>query len=254
VARAKRTDRAEARRQYRAYLQEKQDTAAAEADDSGGAADVASSTPARSRDQRPQAVIKPGGRLGIFAAAKAAYRTPHYMDDIRNVRSLVFNSKAVWPVLVVCVAAGAFSIFRISSGASNTDPVLTAIFQFLFYPVPLVPPMIAGFLAPRSTWLAGVIAGFIATMTSVWMFATLITVFGMTAVPVPGYPSVITGSNLLAYTVQLLPTALAFGLMMAALSGWYKRFLSLTSAPRNRAPAKSASQRPTQRRRPTTRG
>jgi len=247
VARAKRTDRAEARRQYRAYLQEKQETAAAEANDSDGAADVASSRPARSRDQRPQAVIKPGGRLGIFAAAKAAYRTPHYLDDIRNVRSLVFHSKAVWPVLVVCVAAGAFSVFRISSGAGSTDPVLTAVFQFLFYPVPLVPPMIAGFLAPRSTWLAGLIAGFISTMTLVWVFA-------MTTITVPGYAGKFTTTDLLAITVQLLSTSLAFGLMMAALSGWYKRFLSLTSAPRNRAPAKSASQRPTQRRRPTTRG
>ena len=246
MARAKRTDRAEARRQYRAYLQEKQETAAAEADDSDGAADVASSRPARSRDQRPQAVIKPGGRLGIFAAAKAAYRTPHYLDDIRNVRSLVFHSKAVWPVLVVCVAAGAFGVFRISSGASYDDPVLTALFQFVFFPVPLVPPMLAGFLAPRSTWLAGLIAGFISTMTMVGFFA-------MTTTRIPGYGGAISG-GLLAITVQMLSTSLAFGLMMAALSGWYKRFLSLTSAPRNRAPAKSASQRPTQRRRPTTRG
>jgi len=243
VARAKRTDRAEARRQYRAYLQEKQDTAAAEADDSSGAADVTSSKSARSRDQRPQAVIQPSGRLGIFAAAKAAYRTPHYMDDIRNIRSLVFHSKAVWPVLVVCVAAGAFSVFRISSGANSTDPVLTTIFQFLFYPVPLVPPMIAGFLAPRSTWLAGLIAGFISTMT-------LVGVFAMTTITVPGYAGKFSTNDLLAITVQLLSTSLLFGLMMAALSGWYKRFLRLTSAPRTRAPAKSASQR----RRPTTRG
>jgi len=246
VARAKRTDRAEARRQYRAYLQEKQETAAAEADDSDGAADVASSRPARSRYQRPQAVIKPGGRLGIFAAAKAAYLTPHYLDDIRNVRSLVFHSKAVWPVLVVCVAAGAFGVFRISSGASYDDPVLTALFQFVFFPVPLVPPMLAGFLAPRSTWLAGLIAGFISTMTMVGFFA-------MTTTRIPGYGGAIYG-GLLAITVQMLSTSLAFGLMMGALSGWYKRFLRLTSAPRNRAPAKSGGQRPTQRRRPTTRG
>ena len=242
MARAKRTDRAEARRQYRAYLQEKQDTAAAEADDSSGAADVTSSKPARSRDQRPQTAIQPSGRLGIFAAAKAAYRTPHYMDDIRNIRSLVFHSKAVWPVLVVCVAAGAFSVFRISSGASYADPVLTALFQFLFFPVPLVPPMIAGFLAPRSTWLAGLIATFISTMTVVGFFA-------MTTTKVPGYAGELSG-GLLAITVQMLSTSLLFGLMMAALSGWYKRFLRLTSGPRTRAPARSSSQR----RRPTTRG
>lgn len=247
MARAKRTDRADARRQYRAYLQEKQETAAAEADDSGGAADVASPRLARGRDQKPQVVIPPGGRLGIFAAARAAYRTPHYLDDIRNVRSLVFHSKAVWPVLAVCAAGGAFSVFRISSGASSTDPVLTAIFQFLFYPIPLVPPMMAGFLAPRSTWLAGVIAGFISTIT-------LVVVFAMTTITVPGYAGKFTTTDLLALTVQLLSTSLAFGLMMAALSGWYKRFLSLTSGPRKRPAAKSGGQRPTQRRRPATRG
>ena len=246
MARAKRTDRAEARRQYRAYLQEKQETAAAEANDSDGAADVASSRPARSRDQRPQAVIKPGGRLGIFAAAKAAYRTPHYIDDIRNVRSLVFDSKAVWPVLVVCVAAGAFSVFRISSGASYDDPVLIPLFQFLLFPVPLVPPMVAGFLAPRSTWLAGLIAAFISTMTVVGFFA-------MTTTRVPGYAGEFSG-GLLEITLQMLSTSLLFGLMLAALAGWYKRFLSLTSAPRNRPPAKSGGQRSTQRRRPSTRG
>jgi hypothetical protein len=246
VARAKRTERAEARRQYRAYLQDKQETVAAEADDSGGAADVANSRSARSRDLKPQAVIQPGGRMGIFAAAKAAYRTPHYMDDIRNIRSLVFHSNAVWPVLAVCAAGGAFSVFRISNGASNTDPVLTAVFQFLFYPIPLVPPMIAGFLAPRSTWLAGLIAGFISTITLVWVFA-------MTTITVPGYAGKFTTTDLLALTVQLLSTSLAFGLMMAALSGWYKRFLSLTSGPRKQSPAKSGSQRPAQRRRPATR-
>jgi hypothetical protein len=247
VARAKRTDRAEARRQYRAYLQDKQEAAAAEADDSVRAGDIGTSKPARIRDLKPLVAVQPSGRLGIFAAAKAAYRTPHYMDDIRNIRSLVFHSKAVWPVLVVCVAGGAFSVFRISSGASSTDPVLTAVFQFLFYPVPLVPPMIAGFLAPRSTWLAGVIAAFIATMT-------LVLVFAMTTITVPGYAGTLSSTGLLSITVQLLSTSLAFGLMMAALSGWYKRFLRLTSAPSKRSAAKSGGQRPAQRRRPTTRG
>ena len=247
MARAKRTDRAEARRQYRAYLQDRQEAEAAEGGAPDSTADIASSKPARVRDARPQPVVQPGGRMGIFAAAKAAYRTPHYVDDIRNIRELVFHSKAVWPVLVVCIAGGAFSVFRISNGASSTDPVLTAIFQFLFYPVPLVPPMIAGFLAPRSTWLAGVIAAFISTMTLVWVFA-------MTTITVPGYAGTLSGSGLLSITLQLLSTSLAFGLMMAALSGWYKRFLRLTSAPPRRPAAKSGGQRPAQRRRPATRG
>ena len=125
---------------------------------------------------RPQPAVQPGVRLGLFAAAKAATRTPHYLDDIRNVRSLVFGSNAIWPVLVVCVIAGFYSATRIA-GSSNyaSDPILPFLFQFLFYPVPLLPPMLAGFLAPRSTWLAGLIASFIATLT-------LVAVLGITAV------------------------------------------------------------------------
>jgi hypothetical protein len=90
VARAKRTDRAEARRQYRAYLQDRQEAEAAEGAAPDSTAVIASSKPARARDAKPQPAIQPGGRMGIFAAAKAAYRTPHYVDDIRNIRELVF--------------------------------------------------------------------------------------------------------------------------------------------------------------------
>jgi hypothetical protein len=49
----------------------------------------------------------------------------------------------------------------------------------------------------------------------------------------------------------LLPESVAFGFLMGALSGWYKRFLALTSGPR-RAPTRSAS-RPAKRRPPTKR-
>ena len=246
MARAKRTDRAEARRKYRAYLLG-QEEAASEADNSGSTANVAGSKPALNRGQRPQAVVQPGARMGIFAAAKAAYRTPHYIDDIRNIRSLVFHSKAVWPVLLVCVAAGAFIVLRFASGADATDPAVRAVLEFTFFPIPLLPPMIAGFLAPRSSWLAGLIAAFIATMTIVWVVA-------MTALTMPGYGGTLSATNLISTAVNLLQSSLAVGVIVAAGTAWYKRFLTLSAGSRKRPPAKSGSQRPAQRRRPATRG
>lgn len=305
MARAKRTDRAEARRKYRAYLQAQEEAeaaAASEAESPAGATAAPGAKQVRGSAPRPQPAVQPGVRLGLFAAAKAATRTPHYLDDIRNVRSLVFGSNAIWPVLVVCVIAGFYSATRIA-GSSNyaSDPILPFLFQFLFYPVPLLPPMLAGFLAPRSTWLAGLIASFIATLT-------LVAVLGITAVTLTDASNSIAGTtpspsaqaslvatqpaasataavsspeasiapapsptpaasaapaksgstgtsttDLFGLLVVLLGQSLAFGALMGALSGWYKRFLSLTSVPRNKPPSRSGSSRPQQRRPATKR-
>ena len=294
MARAKRTDRAEARRKYRAYLQaqEEAEAAAAAGEESPAAAPAGSGGRPSSAAARP--ADPPGVRLGFMASARAATRTPTYLDDIRNIRSLIFRTNAVWPVLLVCALAGFYSATRIASNNYAGDPVLPFLFQFLFYPVPLLPPMLAGFLAPRSTWLAGAIAAFIATVT-------LVAVLGVTAVtltdasnsiagatpspsahasvaatapvasptgavsspaasattapsPTPGATaapakSSSTGAtDMFGLLMVLLGQSLAFGALMGALSGWYKRFLALSSGPRNRPPSRPSGNRSQQRR------
>ena len=300
MARAKRTDRAEARRKYRAYLQAQEEAAAA----SGDQATVGETKPSGTKrspaaERKAQPTPQPGVRMGFMAAARAAYRTPHYIDDIRNIRVLVFGSNTVWPVLAICAIAGLYAGTRFASNSYTGDPVLPFVFQFLFYPVPLLPPMLAGFLAPRSTWLAGLIASFIATMT-------LVVVLGVTAVtltqasdtiagsgaspsaqasptttgpvasgtilatgsPAPSPTSGVSvspapspsaapsqssttgnqGTDMLSLTVILLGQSLGFGALMGALSGWYKRFLALSSVPRNKPPSRSSGGRSPQRR------
>jgi hypothetical protein len=136
--------------------------------------------------------------MGMFAAARAAYRTPTYVSDVRNIRSLVVGSNAVWPVLIMCVVGGAYMSIRIStgSGGASNDPILSTVYQFVFYPIPLLPPMLAGFLAPRATWLAGLIAAFIATMTLVVVVGLNVGSFSNTtgaisvASPTPGASAV----------------------------------------------------------------
>jgi hypothetical protein len=58
--------------------------------------------------------------------------------------------------------------------------------------------------------------------------------------------------DLINLAFVLLAQSLAFGAVMGALSGWYKRFLALTSGPR-KPPAKSGGSRSPQRRKPATR-
>lgn len=323
MARAKRTDRAEARRKYRAYLQAQQEEETAGAEDSES---PAGAKPARGRDVRPTSAVPPTGRLGFGAAARAAYRTPHYIDDIRNIQSLVVRSNAVWPVLALCVVAGAYSVMRINSGDYKGDPILSLVVQFLFLPVPLAPPMLAGFLAPRSSWLAGMIAGLIATLTlgailafsAATLSQTTGTIAGLQATASPSGPTASASASAVASALvtltpvpngtpvstdtsassaasssaaspsasaapssaaspsasassgtgstgssdtttdlgpvmfALLPQSLAFGALVAALTGWYKRFLSYTSGPQKAPPSKSGGQRSSQRR-PATR-
>jgi hypothetical protein len=307
VARAKRTDRSEARRKYRAYLQAQEEAALADAEspDSATGTKPGSGVEAKTKRVEGSQGVAPGARLGIFAAARAAYRTPHYRDDIRDIRSLVLHTKAVWPVLLMCVAGGAYIVARIGKDGTTSDPLVTVIAEFLFVPVPLIPPMMAGFFAPKASWLAGLLAAFIATTAFLFViaFTTLkVTDTGTIAIssPSPNAPSasvaaasaspessvsatlttapggspaasptgVTGGTTGGTTTLELLPSAialfaqsLAFGALIGAASGWYKRFLGMTSGPRTSSRSgsgksgsgKSSSGRTAQRRRPATR-
>ena len=248
MARAKRTDRAEARRQYRAYL-------AAQAESQAAAEDEETEVPAESRgaSARPtrardlESGPKPGERLGMTGALRASFRTPHYMDDLRNIGPLVFRTKAIWPVAAMCLIAALVAYPRINSKTVVADdPILSVIFQFVLYPLPLLPPMMAGFLAPRSTWLAGAISALISTLT-------LVALLIATQFKIEGSTSSITIANLIGITASWLSVALPFGALIGAASGWYKRFLDYMGASRPRGSSKSSSQKRPVRRGLTTR-
>ncbi|HEX7490133.1 MAG TPA: hypothetical protein VF337_00325 [Candidatus Limnocylindrales bacterium] len=298
MARAKRTDRAEARRKYRAYLQAQEDGGVADDEGSDSSADSGQKPARRSHLDSPPP--QPGARLGIVAAAKGAYRQAHYIDDIKSLRHLIFNTNAIWPALLICLASGTYLAFRLRTSDWASDAVTMALFQFIFIP-PLIPPMLAGFFAPRATWLAGATASLFATLT---LFAVL----GISSVAVgdvsganasasptavasastsPSAQSSVTAttaastsaasasavastspsaspsssttsntgtssSDLITSAFFMILQSLTIGAGIGALSGWYKRFLALTSGPGKPRSPKSGSQRNAQRRRPAT--
>jgi hypothetical protein len=294
VARAKRTDRSEARRKYRAYLQAQEDAGIAEDEGSDSPAD-AGRKPSRRTQQDVQPV--PGARLGIVGAAKGAYRTAHYYDDVKNIRELVFKSNAIWPIVIMCLVSGTYLGLRLRSSDWGSDPIIPILIQFIFIP-PLIPPMLAGFFAPRATWLAGALASIMATVTLVVVLqvssVTLPDVTNTNATTSPSSsqsavaaaspsastsPTVLatqsaapsaspsaspsgsttsttgttTSSDLLTSILIMLLQSLTIGAGIGALSGWYKRFLALSSGgPRKPPPSKSGSQRNGQRRRTAT--
>jgi hypothetical protein len=251
VARAKRTDRAEARRQYRAYLAAQAEAqAAAEAEETETPSEDrgASTRPARPRELDSGPV--PGVRLGIVGSAKAASRTPHYLDDLRNVGPLVVGTKAVWPVAALCLFAALISYPRMNAQTvPANDAILSIVFQFVLYPLPLLPPMIAGFFAPRSTWLAGMLASAIAVVT-------LVVVLAATRMPIESVNGQIASGRaiqdvgVVGVTVSWLSAALPFGALIGAGAGWYKRFLDYMGAGSQR---RTSSQKRPARRSGTTR-
>jgi hypothetical protein len=167
-----------------------------------------------------------GQRLGLIGAAKAAYRPVHYREDLRLAVPLITRTHAVWPVLALTIVAVPLSLSR---PPIDSDPVL-GVTTFFLSPMMLMPGIMAGLLAPRATWLAGVINGLI-----VGTGLTLLIVVG--AGRVVGYDKV-ASDQVIALFIQIVSLSVPMGAVVAAFTGWYKRFLTLSSGPGNRRKAK----------------
>jgi hypothetical protein len=151
VARAKRTNRAEARRRYRAQLAEQ----SAEQPEEG-----ADESPEPSRPSKPasgpRAAAQPSGQSqpsGMVYAFRAAFRSPNYREDIAYLPRLVRHPSVWGPVLVTVAAAAAY----LATG--GRDIISTFAIQYFVAPPPIGAIFIAGFFAPRASYLAGGIVG-----------------------------------------------------------------------------------------------
>ena len=243
MARAKSTERAEARRRYRAYLQEQAEAQAgrAQVEEDGT---PGSQMPAKASRTAPAPVVRPGQRIGIFAAFKQATRPVHYFDDLRYAPTLILKTNAIWPSALFSVAALAFGLTR----SNYNDGSIGFLLNFALPMTPLIQPMLAGFLAPRATWLAGLIASVISGACFEFLFIWYFTGHLANA---PADVA-ITASDYFPFTAQVLMTSVAFGALLGAASGWYKRFLTLAapppartqrSAPKKPAPRRTAARR-----------
>jgi hypothetical protein len=239
VARAKRTDRAEARRRYRAFLQQMQE-------EEGEADDVEPAQEARTRQNRPsEPVIKPGEKVGFVQAFRLATRQPTYISDLRWAPTLIMRTYAVWPVSMLSVAGLIFGLTR----SDYNDGVVSFLMGFAFYP-PMIQPMAAGFLAPRATWLAGLLSSLVSgicfLILVIWYFGPVKHLANTPA----SAPSIASGQYL-SLVVEIVGGSMAIGLLLGAASGWYKRFLNYLGAGNQRNAARTGqkpAQKPTSKR------
>jgi len=158
VARSKRTDRAEARRQYRAFLQAQAEAAAAPEEErepeveaekpvagrwrfpgartaTSGDEAAGTSSSVNDRSQPAPASGATGQRpMGFFSAMKAAYHPVHYRDDLQLLPTLLTRGYGIWLGVLLAVAGGVILI-------NDADPndFWFQVATMMLPPYPIIP-------------------------------------------------------------------------------------------------------------------
>lgn len=206
MARAKRTssERAAARRRYRAATDPLETEAGDESAEPRRAAPAARST-------------ADGVRIGIGAALRSSFRPLRVREDLAALPSLVTH-RALWvPVLITVATAVATTV------TGGADVVTALLFTYFIVTPAIGGVFIAGFLAPRASWLLGIIVSLVAAGCYVAMgFAGRL--------PAPFSEQFIPSAAIIS-SLLLSP---AIGAFFASAAAWYRRFLSMTNPNRGR--------------------
>lgn len=233
MARAKRTERTDARRRYRAA------TLGSTATDVE-AGDGAQRSDGSTRDAEPPA--RP--RSGIRYAFGAAFRPLDLRGDLAALPALIRTRAMLIPLAILVIAATAWGASEsgLPPVGAETGPdtsasalVLVAFFGFQYFvmPPPIGAAFLGGFLAPRGSWLIGWIIGLVAAIA----VAILAAIAPSSIDRIVGT----TDETRMAYVTQGLLVSSVACSMFAAAAAWYKRFLELANPNRRgrAAPAKA---------------
>lgn len=240
MARAKRTDRAEARRRSRAAFA---DQAAPELDEAGDivASDIAAASASRqagaSRTRGSTGSgTPPSPRTSVASAFRSSFRPLDLRGDLRALPQILTH----WSLYVPIILSGLAVALVPFMGASSIAGVL---FGYFSGGAPFGTAFIAGLFAPRASYLVGLIAalasaGFMALAFAVGPFGGALQ--GVTSAA--GEP--ISEANAKSLLLnEALVTGVPLAAFVAAAGAWYRRFLNRANPNRNR-PTTPTSRRP----------
>ena len=155
MARAKRTDRAEARRRYRAQLaaegREDELDPAGDAESESEVQAPVRAAPRRAAPSPPPAPARPG----IGNAFRAAFRPANFGEDIAAIPQLI-RHRSVW--LPALISIGTTAVLLLTGGR---DVISALIYQYFIVTPPIGAIFLSGFLAPRASYLTGGFAGLV---------------------------------------------------------------------------------------------
>lgn len=235
MARAKRTDRAEARRRYRAQL-------ATQLEEEGDQPEA---------DGRPSPAPAPQGpppRPGIRTAFNQAFRPLDLRGDLRYLPTLIRQRSVVVPVVITILATVVAVIaVRPGTGAqpSLVDIVVVYVFTIFVQPPPVGASFLAGFLAVRASWLAGIVTSLVSSVC--WTIVITGLPASGAATSTTGGAALVTDTSPIAYLAQVIFFAVPPAALFAAMAAWYRRFLQLASPARQRQAAARQSREASRR-------
>jgi hypothetical protein len=181
---------------------------------------VLSSGSSGSRD-----VARRPGFGSLFSSFGSAYRAPNVREDLRLFPPLLLSRGFLAAVALTVSGAVGEILFPGYSGSNF-------LFQFVTYPPALAPIFVAGFFAPRASYLLGLAVGVVDVLVLlVWAIALA-----------PALGSAANPQSILGDLLPALGTNAVTGIVFGAGAAWYRRFLQ-TSNPRRQAQGKGQSNR-----------
>jgi hypothetical protein len=235
VARAKRTERADARRRYRQTLAA--ETAGAEVD-SDAAIPAAARPPASRAPAASATTPATPQRRSLLGSLRGAIAPADIRGDIAALPWLATRTRALWVPLLAIVAT---TIAAFAAGAGG-DIVVVLLFQAFLVPPPMAASFLGGILAPRASWLVGGIVGLAAAVlfSIVIVAAPDATLYGLFRAD-PSAP--IPPDFRAQYVAQALLLSPFLGLAVGAFAGFYRRFLRVMSPNAQRRQARPSGRR-----------
>ena len=228
MARAKRTQRAEARRRYRSEqsLTAQDDADAIDAADGAAAAPRSTTSPASSQTNAP--------RQGVGSAFRTAFRPVDIRSDLRALPQLV-RHRALWIPAAITLATTVLFVVVRPEGRTDILGVLTVFLYQYFVVTPAIGGVfIAGFLAPKASWLYGILVGLVAAVCYSFLVVRGFIGTAPTAETQGLARDVVLASFFLSPII---------GAFFASTAAWYRRFLYLSN-PNRRAKPSATSSRP----------
>jgi len=148
----------------------------------------------------------------MFDALRISIHPVRVREDLASLPALATNRALLLPILATIVSTVAVV------ATSGKDVITPFLFTYFIQTPALGGVFLAGFLAPRASWLLGAIVGLVAAVGYV---AILVVVPGALG-PTPPEASTIQGVALYAFILSPF-----MGAFFASLAAWYRRFLRL---------------------------
>jgi hypothetical protein len=228
VARAKRTDRAEARRRYRASQGlTDAELDAAELDDTAQASSAGGASGTTARQGKPAAGASPAlpQRIGIGQAFRLSFRPLDLRGDLAAFPRIAIRTKTLIVPLALTLVATALVIVVGANGEDLGSILTNFVYQYFVFTPAIGGVFIAGFLAPRASWMFGIVVGLVAAVC-----------FSIVVLGFPGQVPPLTTTGEQAATSAFVVSPL-MGALFASAAAWYRRFLALSSPNRARQAA-----------------